>query len=168
MPSLWLTGVSSEAAENPLPTLKAIRQVLRWVVGSRAGIEDAEVMLREVSDTGVAHLGDFAAADVEELQGVLDAAGCSTGVDIDPDSYVTKLPTSEDKQDEGIRPTKAAYQTAMVLMANMDGNPLRAASVAVGLARTTGEEAFYTEVVASMILTFPWLEAMLRAQQLLD
>lgn len=190
MASLWLTGVPDEAAERPLRTLKAIREALR-AFAPDAGLEAAEAILDDFQQLGLAHLGDYPADwtgyDRREVRHALTEAGCETGIDIDPEVYQdrqrARAMTAEGATPEevfrkvapgesapprpdGVQPGEPAYKTAMVLMANLEGNPLKAASVAVGLARTTGAVSFYTEVVASMVLTFPWLEEMLRAQKL--
>lgn len=162
MPSLWLTSTPSDAADHSLPTLKAIRSALR-VFDPDAGIDTAEAILATLKTDGCALLGNSDQIDrIDDAIVTLEAAGCEASLDVDPSDYGPE-PTE-------VTPTKItdpAYQTAMLLMANFDGNPLRAAAVAVGLARTTGAVAFYTEVVASMIVTFPWLNEMMREQNLL-
>lgn len=169
MADLWLTGVPRDAAENPLPTLKAIRTALR-AFEPRAGIEAAEAVLEVFRAEGVAHLGT-SSLTIPGIREPLLQAGCSTAYDIDPTEYAKAREEQEPEPSkpapEGVQPGEPAYKTAMLLMANLEGNPLKAASAAVGLARTTGAVDFYTEVVASMILTFPWLDEMLRQQKLL-
>ena len=186
MASLWLTTVPDEAREHPLPTLKAIREALR-AFDPAAGIEAAEAVLETFHADGFAHLGD--GGPTIELREKLLLAGCGTALNLDPEAYARSLQAKSmtaagaspeevfrtvahgepgpPPQPNGVQPSESAYRTAMVLMVNLEGNPMKASSVAIGLARTTNAVAFYTEVVAAMILTFPWLEEMLKQQKLL-
>lgn len=60
-----------------------------------------------------------------------------------------------------------ATETAMVLLCQCEGNPVRAAAVAHNLSRTTQQPALYSDVVLFIVATFPWTKETLLANEIL-
>lgn len=164
-------------------TLKAIREALREF-DPEATFETASDVLETAQTQGFTLLANAEYVASMKVREKLLEHGIGTALNLDPVAYAERQAARQMTADGaspeavfamiapgepqvGSLPDEQSYRTAMVLMANMEGNPLKASSVAIGLARTTGEVAFYTKVVASMIVVFPWLEEMLKQQKLL-
>lgn len=156
--TLWITNIPSEPSK--LQILLTLRKALR-VFDKSADYNGAVALYDAFQDEGQAHL-EVPDDDLEAVQAILNDAGIQTTTD-----DALEAPPSAADEPTLVVNSDAAYSTAMLLMANVEGNPLKAAAVAVGLARTTGEIEFYTAVVATLIGTFPWLEAMMKQQNLL-
>lgn len=167
-------------------SLKAIRDALRlW--NPEANAAQAKGVLDVFDVLGYSHVGT---SDDPTLLAAatraLEAAGIHAEVDYDTERHDRRRNAAKAAA-EGLTPEAVfkaqaevetpgpnpnpqvegkavlpATQTALVLMAQANGNPLQAAAFAANLGRSTGQMDFYAEVMTILTLTFPWLYGMLQ------
>lgn len=181
MASLYITALPP----NALRAVKALREALRYF-DPESNTSAAQEAYEVFKSDGFVHAGDIdtSSADNEltltRLRAALRSQGAETALDIDPERYARQARSrrltaagatpeqvfaaeapgagrvEQDEVESTVFSTQA-YETALALMALMDGNPLRAAAGAAMLGRTAEDEELYREVILALVQTFPWL-----------
>lgn len=190
MRTLWVTHLP----DNTLMAIKALREAQRFF-DPEADTATAAEAHDVFGHDGFVYIGETTptSGDLDALRASLRSQGCETRLDLNPEDYARQVrarrlteagatpeqvfaaeapgvPTTElarEAQEAGIYST-AAYETALVLMAQSQGNPLKAAAVASMLARTTEDDDLYHEVIAALCGPFPWLAPALVQQGILE
>lgn len=185
MSKVWVTQVPA----SQIQALRALREAQRYF-DPEANATTAQEALDVFKHDGFVFIGESERGEaLDALRASLKAQGCETTLDLDPERYA-RLRAARDLTAAGASPEQvfaqtaggpaaganpeppeegfsvAAYETALSLMALMDGNPLRACAAASMLGRTT-EDGLYRESILALVETFPWLVNALQEQGLM-
>lgn len=169
-----------------LPLIRDVRAAMR-VLDPKATASDAEACIVACRERGYGVLGvldgEGAESILEGLRLALDE--CEVVMDLDT-ARVDKLARERKARESGFTPEQVfagqdlqpapdeaepeadkVYETALLLLATLDGNPVQAAASAINLGRVQDEPEFYARVVRRLIHVFPWIETPLRSSGLL-
>jgi len=187
MHTLHLTRATDE-----LHSIRAVREALRTLQEAQEGpidrmatVRDAATAIERTIARGAYLLGRN--EDLELLADVaaaLEQNGCEAMIDLTIDHggepmspeqvFDATRPegdaeTVEDEADADDRShfSEEAYETAMTLLVQSDGNPVNAAQYAHILGRTTKDESLYIEVINALIRVFPWVREPMLAHGLI-
>jgi hypothetical protein len=165
-----LLYITNTPEQNHIRTLKQIREILA-VTDNAAEMRDAQNVWDVFNKHGFAFVGLFNNAQtMENCRDKLEAWGYESKINLklpeeSPGGTSKEIEQSVVENEE--EPEIGVEATALVLMANCDGNPLRATALAIALSRTTGATALYDDVVMLLRDSFPWLTAMMKSQEML-
>lgn len=127
------------------------------VIRAKAALEERSLRtLKAALDAGPADLAVLTRSEAEST--------ASTPAPVDAGTPQT--PSEPESKPHPQFPYPAT-ETAMVLMCQAEGNPVRAAATAHNLARTTTHAELYTDVVLFIVATFPWTKETLLANEIL-
>lgn len=154
MSDLHAVWIVRNTGRDHLAALKAMREA-RTLLGDLEGArlmactfvlrqsQEGPVIVGQHPDLGV----------VQRAAGILDAVSSLTvAVDLDPSDAALIGPAGEPDDDDD---TDYVGRTALTLLVMAQGNPSVAVMYATTLARNTGDEPLYEDVVAMFEDTFP-------------
>jgi hypothetical protein len=153
---------------NPLNAAKGVRAA-RLALGRPVQLAEAAQIVKHAEDTGLALVGKH--ADLVTVKGAHNALlngsvrACEGFIDLSPEGQIkvtrdAKSPAPEAApQPPRPEPSNIAHRVAIQFMAMTNGNPLVAAAHAHRMGIVAEEPQFFAEVVAALVITFPWIES---------
>lgn len=154
---------------NPLNAAKGVRAA-RLALGRPVQLAEAAQIVKHAEDTGLALVGKH--ADPETIKGAYNALlngsvrACEGYIDLNPEAQLDVAakgrvapPEPAPKQPPRPQPSTIAHRVAIQFMAMTNGNPLVAAAHAHRMGIVAEEPQFFAEVVAALVITFPWIES---------
>jgi hypothetical protein len=150
MPELWLTAIPNDE----MHALLGIRDALRFF-RSEANLRDADEFLEVFKKRGFVLIGSAPSELLDAPSSALARWGCESELDVDPERYFTEEEVFA--AEAPATQSTTASDTALVLMAASEGNPIRAAITAANLARTTGDAQTHHAAITALVSAFPWL-----------
>jgi len=145
-------------------------------LGQRRELDECRTMVEHARTDGLVWVGMGDLEKIEDAAMVLaDSGYWDPAVDAEPDELMERVtvPTDETTEPVKLPPgdasfTPAAYETAMLLLVQFEGQALMAAAGAHHLARVTqSDSAVYGEAILALAYVFPWIADDLRNNNML-